>query len=110
MCSSFPLKLGGEDEVLESSLRATIEACGFMSKAMGARASSSTCGIGQYEQGREKLKNAHFCKRGGGGPGISIEAVGWPNGGQREPHGLGKQALKAWARRWRVCVFVCVCV
>ena len=50
----IPLKLGGEDEVLKSSLRATIESCGFMSKAMGVRASSSACGSSQCEQGREK--------------------------------------------------------
>ena len=60
MCSSFPLKLGGEDEVLESSLRATIGACGFMSKAMGARASYCSCGSGQNQARRENFKNAHF--------------------------------------------------
>ena len=76
MCSSFPLKLGGEDEVLKSSLRATIEACGFMSKAMGARASSSACGSGQFEQGRENFKNAHFSREGERDPGISMGGVG----------------------------------
>ena len=65
MCSSFPLNLGGEDEVLESSLRATIEACGFMSKAMGARASSSACGSGQFEQGKQESRNAPFLSQRG---------------------------------------------
>ena len=70
MCSCFPLKLGGEDEVLESRLRATIEACGFMSKAMGARASSSACGSGQNQARRENFKNAHFSREGEREPGI----------------------------------------
>ena len=76
MCSSFPLKLGGEDEVLESSLRATIEACGFMSKAMGVRASSRACGSGQFEQGRENFKNAHFSREGGRTLVASLGGVG----------------------------------
>ena len=76
MCSTFPLKLVGEDEVLKSSLRAKIEACGLMSKAMGVRASSSASGSGQFEQGRENSKNAHFSREGEREPGISMEGLG----------------------------------
>ena len=72
MCSRFPFKLGEEDEVLESRLRATIEACGLMSKAMGARVSSSVCGSGQFVQGRENSKNAHFSREGERELGISM--------------------------------------
>ena len=76
MCSSFPLKLGEEDKVLESSLITTIEACGFMSKEKGAWISYRASMSGQNEQEREKIKNAHFQEREGRSPGISMEVVG----------------------------------
>ena len=108
MCSSFPLKLGGEDEVLKSSLTATIDACGFMRKDLGVRASSSACGSGQFEQGREKMKNVHFSREGEREPSINMGGVGATRGGQREPHGYGFLPLEAWARRRKACVCVCV--
>ena len=84
---------------MESSIKAKVRACGFLYKARGAWASNSSM-EGRPNQARgEREKKAHFCKRGGGSPGISMEGVGCPNGGPRKPYGLGKKPLEAWARR-----------
>ena len=49
-----------------------------------------------------------FAREEGGSPGGSMEVVGGARDGQKEAHGKSKQALEAWARRWSVCVCVCV--
>ena len=111
MCSSFPFKLGGEDEVLESSLRATIEAGGFMSKARGAWISYRACMSGQNEQGREKIKNAHFQERDGEDLVASMEVWGVPEVAQGSPMAMASCLLKLGLGGGRcVCVCVCVCV
>ena len=61
---------------MKSRLRATIEACGFMSKARGSWISYRASMSGQNEQGREKIKNAHFSREGGGVLVASMEGVG----------------------------------
>ena len=54
------------------------------------------------------MKNAHFSREGERDLGISMGGVGGARGGQREPHGLGKNPFEAWAKRRKVCVCVCV--
>ena len=108
MSSSFPLKLDGEDEVMRELTIGKMRECGFMNKAREAWPSFSTCGRGQFQAREGESKNAHFSRGGGRSPGIKQGGVGGTRGGQREAHGLGKNPLEAWARRWSVCVCVCM--
>ena len=65
MCSSFPLKLGGEDEVGYQALEGKLELVGSRARQGEQAKHSSMHGRPKIKQGGENFKNAHFSREGG---------------------------------------------